>query len=257
MVTATSRNNFYVTFINQLQASNQILLVATPTLLSWPFEYKIDQLITGNVVLDAGPQFDGTQLMNKANLTKNDDPYIIQSEASPAFTDIVNLQDALDCNGLNGDTNFSVGLIPISPFNPTTHQWKYETENGCSDENECKHPFYVKTVPNVDPAQLPSYSVCTGTVNNIVPTGVDSPLALADGDSVWIKCQVEAGNSNTYPFMVAVESGATMPINSDTFGYIKIAQVSGTEINQFVTGSLWTDRIKLGSSIASYYFARV
>jgi hypothetical protein len=28
-------------------------------------------------------------------------------------------------------------------------------------------------------------------------------------------------------------------------------------VNQFVTGSLWSDRIKLGTNTAKYYYARI
>jgi hypothetical protein len=253
MVTATSRHNFYVTFINLLQSSNQNILVATPALDSWPFKYKIDQLITGNVVLDASPRFDGTQLMNKENMTKNDDPYIVQSTADPAFTDIVNLQDALNLNSLEGDANYSAGLIPVSPNNPTAHQWKYETENGCSDDT-CEHPFQVN-IDSVEEGET-YYSVCSGTVNNTVPDGIDAAFTMADGDLVWIRVEAEVG-SYTYPKTVTVQHGSTLPVDTVTYGYIKVAKLVGTTIEQYVTGSLWTDRIQLGTNIPTYYFARV
>ena len=258
MVTATSRNNFYVTFINQLQASNQILLVATPTLLSWPYEYKIDQYITGNVVLDAGPQFDGTQLMNKGNLTKNDDPYIIQSQDSPAFTDIVNLQDALDCNGLAGDTDYSAGLIPISPTNPTTHQWKYETENGCSGEPPVpgfSHPYKVYLSSSGGGENV--FGIIYGETNNVAPSNIGSLITVTNGAyEVYIKHPYLSPNyPDTTGFVWDIDVG--LPADTDAEGYIRIATISGMDITQIVTGSLWSDRLKLGTMTAQYYFARV
>jgi hypothetical protein len=52
--------------------------------------------------------------------------------------------------------------------------------------------------------------------------------------------------------------------DTDDFGYIKIADVKVTVttktvdyINQYVTGSLWASRIKVGTMTAKYYYARV
>jgi hypothetical protein len=48
-----------------------------------------------------------------------------------------------------------------------------------------------------------------------------------------------------------------MPSDTDDFGYVKVATLVGGEIQQFITGSLWSDRIKLGTQTATYYYARI
>jgi hypothetical protein len=51
--------------------------------------------------------------------------------------------------------------------------------------------------------------------------------------------------------------GTTLPTDTDTDGYIKVASVNGATVTQFVTGSLISDRIKLGTLTAKYYYSRV
>jgi hypothetical protein len=51
--------------------------------------------------------------------------------------------------------------------------------------------------------------------------------------------------------------GTPVPSDTDAEGYILIATVSGSTVTQIVTGSLWADRLKMGTQTAQYYFARV
>lgn len=258
-VTRTSEKNFYITFINALEATDVPLLgVGVNALQSWDYEYFIDQNHIGNLVLDAGPRFDGTQIMNKPNVTQLEDPYVIQSNNNPAFNKIINRADVMACNNLSGDTNFTAGIIPIvdngTPRQVARRSWVYGEANGCSGA-VCEHPFQV----NIDSVEEGTvyYSVCSGTVNNKIPDGIDAAFTMADGDLVWIRCEAEQSGSYEYPKTVTVEHGTTMPVDTNTYGYIKVAKLVGTTIDQYVTGSLWTDRIKLGTNTATYYFARV
>jgi hypothetical protein len=59
-----------------------------------------------------------------------------------------------------------------------------------------------------------------------------------------------------------IESSGTVLADTDTFGYILLAHGSANAENvltlyQNVTGSLWADRLKLGTLTAQYYYARV
>jgi hypothetical protein len=53
--------------------------------------------------------------------------------------------------------------------------------------------------------------------------------------------------------------------DSDTWGYLVIGTITVDSIttpttftvNQNVSGSLWADRIKLGTTTAKYYYARI
>ena len=70
--------------------------------------------------------------------------------------------------------------------------------------------------------------------------------------------------SNQYPQII---SGNTFPVtpDSNTWGYLVIGTITVDNIttpttftvSQNVTGSLWADRIKLGSATATYYYARI
>ena len=70
--------------------------------------------------------------------------------------------------------------------------------------------------------------------------------------------------SNQYPL---IDGGNTAPATPDdnVWGYLVIGTITVDSItaptkftvNQNVTGSLWADRIKLGSATARYYYARI
>jgi hypothetical protein len=70
--------------------------------------------------------------------------------------------------------------------------------------------------------------------------------------------------SNQYPI---IDGGNTAPFTPDdnVFGFLVIGTITVDSItapttftvNQNVTGSLWADRLKLGSSTANYYYARI
>ena len=68
--------------------------------------------------------------------------------------------------------------------------------------------------------------------------------------------------SSRYPLVVA---GNALPADSDTYGYLLIAKITVDNVTtptvftvtQYVTGSLWGDRLKLGTLTARYYYARI
>ena len=70
--------------------------------------------------------------------------------------------------------------------------------------------------------------------------------------------------SNQYPVIIG---GNTFPVtpDSNTWGFLVIGTITVDNIttpttftvSQNVTGSLWADRIKLGSATATYYYARI
>lgn len=259
-VTKTSEQNFYVTFINDLEATDIPVLVANNAgLESWPYEYIIDQYHTGSLTLDTEPKFNGTQIMNKDGVTSAEDPYTIQSTNNPAFNKVINRDDMLACDNLEGDNDFT-GIFPVVTQSVPTGwterlvaQEFYFEANGCQDESECA-PFKVRVNGAVGDDVV--YEICPGTVNNIVPQNIYDTFILVDGDSVWLRCDVRSSD-NEYPYQIMVESGTTMPSDTDDFGYVKVATLVNGEIQQFITGSLWTDRIKLGTQTATYYFARI
>ena len=63
------------------------------------------------------------------------------------------------------------------------------------------------------------------------------------------------------PYPRVYSTGAALPSDTDTFGYVLLAKVTNTagvySIDQYVTGSLWGDRLKTGTDTARYYYARI
>jgi hypothetical protein len=265
-VTRTSDKNFYVTFINALQATDCPLLVANNSgLESWPYEYVIDQYHLGNLVLDTTPRFDGTQMMNKANMTSAEDPYVIQSNNNPAFDKVINREDLMACTGLSGDNDFTSSIIPLvdngSPRNVTQRSFQYGVAAGCSGQDGDTFPYRVYVWGNAEGAI--EYAVDEGMLNNVIPSNIDDVISLPADTDTYI--YVKAGNTfnagiNLFPDPadVTIEYGSSVPEQSNDYCYILIAHITGTTINQIVKNSLWGDRIKVSDSAdATYYIAGV
>lgn len=265
-VTRTSDHNFYVTFINELEKTNCPLLVANNSgLESWPYEYIIDQYHVGNLVLDTTPRFDGTQIMNKADMTSAEDPYVIQSNAEQAFNNVINREDLMGCTGLSGDNDFTSAIIPLvdngSPRGVTQHQYVYGVASGCSSQDGDNFPFRVYVWANGD--GVTEYAVDEGMLNNVIPTNIDDVITLPNDTDTYI--YVKAGNTlyagtNLFPDPadVTIAYGQIVPEQSNEYCYILIAHITGTTINQIVKNSMWGDRIKVSDSAdATYYIAGV
>ena len=132
-----------------------------------------------------------------------------------------------------------------------------------------------------------SFTVCVGTINNLVPQLLE--------DGVWVKLDrlvsgepsppvsvfnftsgltyiyLKSGKGTTGEFPDSdtttvnyprIESSGTVLTDTDTFGYILLAHGSANASNvmtlyQDGSGSLWADRLKLGTLTAKYYYARV
>jgi hypothetical protein len=68
--------------------------------------------------------------------------------------------------------------------------------------------------------------------------------------------------SSRYPQIIALD---TTPADTDARGYLCLGTITVDDIttpttftvNQYITGSLWSDRIKLGTNTAKYYYARI
>jgi hypothetical protein len=132
------------------------------------------------------------------------------------------------------------------------------------------------------------YSVTPGTVNNISPklfdststlvpmTGLPRPKgALAFDPStyysyIYLRCSPDAGDPTIYPDpdtanaeYPEIKAFSTQQTSTDTNAYILLAAAykdpttDAITLWQYVTGSLWTDRIKLAGIDARYFWARL
>lgn len=171
------------------------------------------------------------------------------------------------------------------------------TENPFASFNQDasgRHPFKVIAVGAV--GSNFRYQVVSGTLNNLVPeiddvisgvevlldkttSGVPTPPTgqLSINTSTkesWIYLRSGAETTSPYAYPDTSVSNAGYPkvissdvelTDSDTYGYILIAKFdmdSATApttgaLYQYVSSSLWADRIKLGTTTARYYYARI
>lgn len=156
------------------------------------------------------------------------------------------------------------------------------------------HPFKVLAVGPV--GSNFRYQIVSGTINNLVPeiddiisgvevlldkttSGVPTPptgqlsINTSTKESwIYLRSGAEATSPYAYPDTSVSNAGYPKVISSDveltdsdTYGYILIAKFdmdSATApttgaLYQYVSSSLWADRIKLGTTTARYYYARI
>jgi hypothetical protein len=114
-------------------------------------------------------------------------------------------------------------------------------------------PFKVRKYSTV--GDVVNFEVCEGTVNNVIPDNIDDTFEIPAGESIWLK--IGHVDGEVFPDSLTIEFGMSVPPDDDDFGYVKLARWTGTVINQYVTGSLSADRIKLGDNTATYYYSRI
>jgi len=161
-------------------------------------------------------------------------------------------------------------------------------------EVSTRHPF--KVIPIGPSGSNFRYQVVSGTLNNIVPeiddvitstevlldratSGVpDPPTGQLNISTSTLQSFVylRAGPATTspydfpdtntvntsYPKIISSDVALT---DTDTYGYVLLAKFdmdSATApttgaLSQYVSSSLWGDRIKLGTTTARYYYARI
>lgn len=135
-----------------------------------------------------------------------------------------------------------------------------------------------------------TYQVVPGILNNVVPEILedsvwvpldrttsgkpDWPVSVVNFSSSLPKTSyiyLRAGvDPSTKAFPSPVSSDETARIissdvvltDSDEYGYVLLCEITeGTgnaiSFNQYISGSLWGDRIKLGTETARYYYARI
>lgn len=127
------------------------------------------------------------------------------------------------------------------------------------------HPFLVKLV-RVSGAW--HFKVVPGTVNSKVPTldgnSIDAnpaPTKSLGGAPGYVYLELEYQEGVGFPKTALVKYDTTVPADTDTKSYVALAYFTFTGANpkktaQYVSTSLWGERLKCGSSTAEYYFSR-
>lgn len=159
-------------------------------------------------------------------------------------------------------------------------------------EDTCT-PFKVKNVTEVTAGEstIVTYEICPGTINNLMPQVFNTTTEtweylddLTPGYQLipefttgecWVALRVgkdaatnafpaqapDGTADDPYPRIVTLGSDPA-GTDSDLFGFVTIAKITEVgggsyTVNQYITGSLWADRIKLAGQTARYYYARI
>jgi len=246
---------FYVTFVNKLQGLPISLITAnTAGVLKYQNSFEIIQYHTGNLDLTTPMQMGMTQLMNVEDQKEVDDPYNKNADSNPPWKDIINKADCLACKDFAGDVT-TEGVYSLSGF--TDNNPSLFIAGGCTGD-VCVFPFQVHSIGIVNDSV--EFTVCSGMVNNIIPQGIDASYPLNDGYiylEVWYD---SAGKVFPDPDNVYISTGSSIPQSDTETSYIAIAQIVEGKARQLISGSLWGDRIQVGSGEtqdAYYYYAQV
>lgn len=118
-------------------------------------------------------------------------------------------------------------------------------------------PFKLHRIGASETEGFSNYEICPGTVNNNVPEHIyNYTWSVEDGVESFFWVTADVQEDGTFAFNIG--QGAAIPADTDESGNVGIAVVKddGT-IEQYVTGSLWLARLKLGTAIARYLWARI
>ena len=250
-VSRAAEGSYYVTFCNQLQGLTlPQLTFNTSGVTAYEYDFQITQYITGTVDLTTPMQTGMVQLRNVPDEDEADDPYNVNFAAS--WDQIVNKDECVACDGFTGD------VVTDGMFNmtgATAIPVDYTIVGGCINEPSSGHPFLVTFVSTA--AGMDTYHIQSGTVNNMVPGNIATDITLSTGAyDVWLKIPYLSPN---FPDATGFVWNIGTPVPSDTNseGYVRVASVNGATVTQFITGSLWGDRMKMGTATATYYYAQV
>lgn len=122
------------------------------------------------------------------------------------------------------------------------------------------HPFKLRKNMTTENPDTTVWEIVPGTVNNVVPSNMSDTFYLNDGEKVWLRVEHNA-STNVFPHAAVIMNtvaGDPDPENTAQYGHVLLAKRNGAVVEQYITGSLWTDRIRVGDAdTAYYYFARV
>ena len=261
IVSAGDALTYYVEFINHLQLRATFDIEVGSNSMTGFKTYDVSQHATGMIDLSIPLQFNGTQLMNEKDWTEADDYYNYNLDND--WIDVVNRQDLLDYAIPSGCvTNLSWETIIDdtypNPYFPADFDDFYFRDGSCAKQL----PDYTVPPFTVYPgSEDGKWKVQPGTLNDYVPDNMESEITASSG-MIYLKI---SNTDGAYPGdTLTIEHAGSTPVDSDSFGYITLAEIVAGEgeapatINQFVSGSLWSERHKFTAPDTSkYYFYRV
>jgi len=286
--------NCHTTWFNPVKwgyAVKLIGIVYATNVVGQGIKLVVDQHIVGPIDLQIPCLFNGTTLCNQDDLTETNDPYNLNKDATPKWSLMANA-DTL--NGMNSlaEANDDWYEEFVGPADWTEQNYDYKLPGSCAAQDDggggC-FPFRVHDVKDL--AEFRTYEICPGTVNNLMPqvfnTVTEAWEYLDDltpgyqlipeftAGECWVALRVgkstasndfpaptpEGGADDPYPRIITQGSDPAGS-DSDLFAFVTLAKITEAgggvyTVDQYVTGSLWGDRIKVGTQVARYYFARI
>lgn len=250
-VTVSGQNTLDITYLNDLANT----AVAVPAIINSTVEapanvYDVTQHVVGSIDMSIELSYLGSTLKNVPGLTEaSDDPY--NTYEANNWNDVSNYLQKDDLESITAN-NLAYYDLMLSPNDWTGTNYSWTAAGTCINETSfTSHPYKVIS------DGLGGYTIITGATNNVTPGNIASTITAGSGTfDVWIRHPYALG---IFPDASGFEwdIGSTIPVDTDTDGYILIATISGTTVTQIVTGSLWGDRLKTGSDTARYYYAQV
>ena len=255
-VTVSGENSLDITYLNDLANT----AVAVPAIINNTVGaptnvYEVTQHVVGSIDMSIDLNYLGSTLKNVAGLDQvADDPY--NAYEANGWNDISNYLQKDDLESITANNLVYYDLM-LSPNDWTATNYSWTAPNTCINEPvpSFSHPYKVYLSSTGGGGNV--FGIIYGETNNVAPSNVGSLITVANGAyEVYIKHPYLSPNyPDTAGFVWDIDVG--LPADTDTEGYIRIATISGMDITQIVTGSLWSDRLKLGTMTAQYYFARV
>ena len=127
------------------------------------------------------------------------------------------------------------------------------------------HPFKVILVKD---GTTWKFKVVPGTVNSKVPTldgtlldNNPAPAKSLGSASGYVYLDMTYNEGSGFPDTFTVEYDTSVPADTDTKAHVALAYIDFSsaipkKTAQYVSTSLWGERLKCGSSTAEYYFSR-
>jgi hypothetical protein len=284
--------NCHTTWFNPVKWGYDVKLIAivTATSVSGVLTFTIDQHIVGPIDLHIPCLFNGSTLCNQDDLNEANDPYNLNKDGTPAWSDIVN---SATLTALEEITPANEDWFQefVGPADWTALNYSYLLPSSCAnqDDNPC-FPFKVHGIKDLE--DFRTYEICPGTINNRMPqvfntvteeweylddltAGYQLIPEFTTGEC-WVALRVGKETDSPYAFPAPTpEGGADDPYpriitqgtdpagsDSDLYSFVTIAKITEVgggvyTVDQYITGSLWGDRIKMGDETATYYYARI
>jgi hypothetical protein len=279
--------NCHTTWFNPVKWGYSVKLIGIVTAAtqvgSDSLTLTIDQHIVGPIDLQIPCLFIGTTLCNQDDLNEANDPYNLNRDSDPRWSYIVNADTLTSLEQITAaNDDWYQEFIGPADWNSINYIGLIPGSCAAQDDNACEHPFQFH--PFVVPSEagdLYRANVCSGMANNLVP--FDEPASgtllpatidfLINQDTyIYLRMGTEdyatddpifPVTDQTNPYYPTIVQSQTTLTDTDEYCYIlmgvarNIGDPQNFTIDQTISGSVWAERLKIGTETARYYWAGV